>query len=128
MESPKLRLFVHFRTFEIISQLPIDYITAGGKNVITEYLDKLPWKEKEEGYRIRKVVIKDGLFGLVELNTRQLKGKLWEIKFSRNRIMYVVKDESQIYFLHACQKQKNKAEKFELKTAIRRAKKHGLKI
>lgn len=63
-----------------------------------------------------------------ELDTRQLKGKLWEIKFYDNRIMYVLYDEQNIYFLHACQKQKNKAEKFELDKAIRRAKEVGLKI
>jgi len=42
--------------------------------------------------------------------------------------MYVVKDRNYIYFLHICQKQKNKAEKFELKTAIKRSKEVGFKI
>jgi len=36
--------------------------------------------------------------------------------------------KSSIYFLHACQKQKNKAEKFELGKAISRAKEFGLKV
>ena len=106
----------------------LDYVTTGGKNVITEYLDKLPKKEKAEYYRLRKFIENGGVSALFALNTRQLKGKLWEIKFSQNRIMYVVKAENYIYFLHACQKQKNKAEKFELKTAIKRAKEYGLRI
>ena len=42
--------------------------------------------------------------------------------------MYVVKDEDNIYFLHACQKQKNKSEKFELEKAFKRARDNGLKI
>jgi len=36
--------------------------------------------------------------------------------------MYVLHDSENIYFLHACKKQKNKAEKFELEKAINRAK------
>jgi len=64
-----------------------------------------------------------GLEALEVLNTRQLRGKLWEIKFYRsNRIMYVVADEDNIYLVHACKKQKGKAEKFELDTAIRELK------
>ena len=106
----------------------LDYVTAGGKNVITEYLNSLPNHEKDAGYQIREVIEELGLLALASLKTRQLKGKLWEIKFSQNRIMYVIKDENFIYFLHACQKQKNKVEKFELKTAIRRAKENGIKI
>ena len=62
------------------------------------------------------------------LNTRQLRGKLYEIKYSTNRIMYVIKDEENVYFLHACQKQKGKAEKFELSTALGRAKELNLKL
>ena len=40
--------------------------------------------------------------------------------------MYVVFDKDTVYFLHACKKQKGKAEKFELDKAIRRAKEHHL--
>jgi phage-related protein len=36
--------------------------------------------------------------------------------------MYVLKDINNIYFLHACKKQKGKAEQFELNRAIKRAK------
>jgi len=106
----------------------IDYITLGGKNVIMEYIQKLPTKEQAEGYRIRQMIRKDGLTALEALDTRQLKGKLWEIKFHSNRIMYVLYDKDNIYFLHACKKQKNKAEKHELEKAIKRAKEHGLKV
>ncbi|MCL2216641.1 MAG: type II toxin-antitoxin system RelE/ParE family toxin [Defluviitaleaceae bacterium] len=42
--------------------------------------------------------------------------------------MYVVYDKDLIYFLHACQKQKGKAEKHDLELAISRAKRYGLKI
>ena len=106
----------------------LDYRTAGGKNVIFEYINSLPKKERAEGIRIRHVIRRKGLAAFDELDTRQLKGKLWEIKFYDNRIMYVLYDGNSVYFLHACHKQKNKAEKFELEKAIKRASEAGLKI
>jgi len=106
----------------------IDYQTAGGKNVIKEYLSALPKTERDVGYYIRHKIVQYGLAALDELNTRQLRGDLWEIKFSQNRIMYVIADENNIYFLHACKKQKDKAEKFELDKAIKRAKEAGFDI
>jgi phage-related protein len=42
--------------------------------------------------------------------------------------MYVIKDGDNVYFLHACQKQKGKAERFELETAIGRAKELDLNL
>jgi len=105
-----------------------DYQTAGGKNVIKEYLSALPKEECDVGYHIRHKIIQFGLAVFDELNTRQLRGELWEIKFSQNRIMYVIADSENVYFLHACKKQKEKAEKFELNTAIKRAKEVGFDI
>jgi len=106
----------------------IDYQTAGGKNLIKEYLSALPKVERDVGYHIRHKIVKDGLSAIEELDTRQLHGKLWEIKFFKNRIMYVIADKDNIYFLHACRKQKGKAEQFELATAISRAKEKGFYI
>jgi len=103
-----------------------DYYTAGGKNLIKEYLHNLPAAERTYGYAIRHKIIKDGLKAFDGLDTRQLRGKLWEIKFSDNRIMYVIFDSNNVHFLHACQKQKGKAEKFELDKAIQRAKERDL--
>ena len=105
-----------------------DYHTSGGKNVIKEYLSNLPISERVVGYGIRHRIIEYGLEALEALNTRQLQGKLWEIKFSKNRIMYVIADKDNIHFLHACQKQKGKAEQFELEKAIQRAKEEGFTV
>ena len=106
----------------------IDYKTAGGKNLIMEYFRDLQTKERAEAYKIRQHIRKDGMDALETLNTRQLKSKLWEIKFFSQRIMYVLYDKENIYFLHVCKKQKGKAEKFELDKAIKRAKDAGLKV
>ena len=98
------------------------YATEGGKNLIFEYLDELQNDQKAEGYAILKDLEVNGLDALDGMDTRQLKGKLWEIKFYRhNRVMYVLADNDNIYMLHACQKQKGKAEKFEIETAKKRA-------
>ncbi len=83
-----------------------DYYTAGRKNLIKECLSALPKGECTAGYDIRHKIIRFGLEAIERMDTRQLRGKLWEIKFSSNRIMYITADEDNIYFLHACKKQK----------------------
>ena len=105
-----------------------DYTTLGGKNLIKEYISTRPMNERRDIYKIRHDIILNGLSAFGELNTRQLRGKLYEIKHSANRIMYVIKDGDNVYFLHACQKQKGKAEKFEIETAIGRAKELELRL
>jgi len=105
-----------------------DYVTAGGKNLIREYISTRPIEERRELYKMRHNIILKGLEAFQELNIRQLRGKLYEIKHADNRVMYIIKDSENVYFLHACQKQKGKAEKFELDTAIRRAKEADLTI
>ena len=91
------------------------------KDLIKEYLDQLPKNESAEGYLIIELLEQDVINFLQSLNTRQLSGKLWEIKFYRhNRIFYVLMDQENIYLLHACKKQKGKAEKFELDKARKR--------
>ena len=100
-----------------------NYQTTGGKDLILNYIDSLPSDEKAEALSIFVCLQHDGMEALPYLDTRQLKSKLWEIKFYRkNRIMYIVADEDNIYLLHACKKQKGKAEKFELDKAVKRAK------
>lgn len=99
------------------------FATAGGKNLIFKYLDKLPNDQKAEGYAILKDLEENGLDALDGMDTRQLDGKLWEIKYYRhNRVMYVVVDSDNIYMPHVCRKQKGKAEKFEIETAKDRIK------
>lgn len=105
-----------------------DYTTAGGKNVIKEYIGTRPMEERRVIYKMRHEIILNGYSAFQELNTRQLRGKLYEIKYSDNRIMYVIKDGDNVYFLHACAKQKGKTEKFELETAINRAKELNLRL
>ncbi|MEN1760725.1 type II toxin-antitoxin system RelE/ParE family toxin [Anoxynatronum sibiricum] len=86
-------------------------------------MDDLPKNESAEGYYIIEQLEAKGIDFMSSINTRQLEGKLWEIKFQRhNRIMYILIDEDHIYLLHACKKQKNKAEMIDLNKAKARAK------
>ena len=102
------------------------YTTASGKNEIKEYINKLSQDERTEAFKILNNLQINGVDELQYLNTRQLRKKLWEIKFyNHNRIMYVLADADNIYLLHICKKQKGKAEKFELDKAIKRAKELG---
>lgn len=57
-----------------------DYCTMGGKNMIEEYLDRLPKKLCMEGYSIRHKLLEDGYLALQYLNTRQLRGKRKNMK------------------------------------------------
>jgi len=99
------------------------YETSGGKDLIFEYIDELSKNERAEGLTILGKLGDEGLEALDVLNTRQLRAKLWEIKFyDDNRIMYVVADGNNMYLVHACKKQKGRAEKFELEKAIKRVK------
>lgn len=98
------------------------YHTGGGKDLIIEYLDNLPKDESALGYAILEMLASRGFEALEALETRQIKGKLWEIKFRRkNRIFYTVVEDC-VYLLHACKKQKGKAEIHEIQTALRRMK------
>lgn len=56
------------------------YSTLGGKDLIRDYLDSLPKREAVEGYYIIESLEREGVEFLETLNTRQLEGKLWEIK------------------------------------------------
>ncbi|TEB17805.1 hypothetical protein Psfp_00297 [Pelotomaculum sp. FP] len=99
------------------------YHTSGGKDLILEYLDSLPKDESALGYAIIKRLSNQGFDALEGLTTRQIKVKLWEIKFrTKNRIFYVVVEQGSVYLLHACKKQKGKAELFEIETAEKRMK------
>ena len=103
-----------------------DYTTSGGKNLITEYIESLPAPVKTEILAVRQLIMELGLEAFPLLVTRQLYKKLWEIKISQERIMYIIQNEDAVYFLNICKKQKGKAEKQELEKAKKRAKAEGL--
>ena len=103
-----------------------DYSTSGGKNLTLEYIKDLPDALKAEILDTRQLIREKGIDAFPLLATRQLYKKLWEIKISQERIMYVIQDLESVYFLNICKKQKGKAERQELEKAKKRAKEAGL--
>ena len=104
-----------------------DYMTFGGKDVIETYIDRLPGREQT---KIRDTIEKIHIYGLEAFQekmiiTRPLQGKLWEIKISDTRILYMIRDSRSVYFLNICRKTKGYAEKREIRLALKRAREEG---
>jgi len=94
--------------------------TAGGKDLILEYIDSLSKDETVDGYSVL-ALMEQGKFD--ELTVKPWQGKISEVYFYKhNRIFYAVADGENIYLLHACRKQKNKTEKKDSEIVIKRAK------
>lgn len=102
-----------------------NYQSDGGSDKIMNYINHLPSSEKAAGHDIIRDLENNNVGILDLLNTRHLYKKLYEIKFGDHRLMYVLDGPDDIYLLHACKKQKNKAEKVNLKKAKDRAKELG---
>ena len=99
------------------------YSTAGGKDLILDYINNLSKAEIIDGLSVLDKFEND------ELDTLLIKtwqGKINEIYFYKhNRLFYVVVDGKDAYMLHACRKQKNKTEKRDSDIVIKRAKELG---
>jgi phage-related protein len=100
--------------------------TTGGKNLIYEYIDNLGKDERNDGYSVLEKLEDDKLD---ELTIKTWQGKISEVYFYKhNRIFYVVVDGTDMYLLHACRKQKNKTERTDGNTVIKRTKKLGKEL
>lgn len=99
------------------------YHTAGGNDLILEFLSTLSPEEKAEGFYILELLETGSFEDLHKLDVKHFESKVWEIRFRKfNRIFYVLMDKENIYLLHGCKKQKNAAELNDKNLAIERAK------
>lgn len=112
------RLFV-YTSYMMYNMRVFDFISNGGKNLITDYIDSLDDITKETIYYARELIANYGMNGLESLNCRKLYKKVYEIKIRNKRLDYYVKDDC-IYFIHIFRKQKNKTEKKDIDTIKRR--------
>jgi len=102
------------------------YKTAGGKDVIDEYILSLSHDERRDGHSVIKAFEENRID---EVRSKLWRGKIWEVYFYRdNRLFYVVVDNEDAYFIHACRKQKNKTEKQDSKIVVQRAKDLGREL
>jgi phage-related protein len=97
------------------------YRTAGGEEPVREYLRGLPLDERRLVGAAIRALQSCGLSapGLV---TRQLDGKLWEIKASAERVLYCVSTGPVVWLLHAYRKATQKAPRREVGLARARMK------
>ena len=94
--------------------------TAGGKDLILEYINNLSNDESVDGYSTLEMLEQERFD---ELTIKPWKGKIQEVYFYKhNRIFYVVANGENMYLLHACRKQKNKTEKRDSEIVLKRAK------
>ena len=99
------------------------YKTAGGKDLILGYIDKLDSVEAVDGLSVIEK-LKEEKFD--ELIIKPWRGKISEVYFYKhNRIFYVVSDRKDMYLLHACRKQKNATEQKDSDLVVKRAKELG---
>ena len=99
------------------------YKTLGGKDLIMEYIMGLSKPEIIDGLSVLDNFKKGELN---KLDIKPWQGKVWEVYFYKhNRIFYVVIEDTDIYMLHACRKQKNKTGTKDKEIIIKRAKELG---
>jgi len=93
------------------------YKTTRGDNPVMEYI--LSIEKIDEVADIMETIERIDRKGAKYLTsgaefTVPLGSGLWEIKKSKNRIYYIYCKQNRVFFLHACYKQKGKAEKKDI--------------
>jgi phage-related protein len=100
------------------------YKTASGREPVREYVGGLPMEDQASILADIKLINQFGVFD-APIVTRKLQGKLWEIKTGtrhQQRIFYCIITEVDAIFLHACKKQKEGAQRDDVKLAFKRMK------
>ncbi len=82
------------------------YRTSAGNDPVKKYLLALPAEEAAELYAHLKEIENNGLAAAV---TRQLRGRLWEIKYRAQRLLFVLLPGGRLVLLHAFRKSSKKA-------------------
>ena len=96
------------------------YVTSAGANPVKRYLDGLAGRDAAEVFASFRHIESHGLDGLV--SCRSIKGKVWELRISQQRIFYVLITGPEMVLLHAYKKQGQKAPRVEIDLAMRRMK------
>lgn len=97
-----------------------EYKSQRGENVILGYIESLSQEEKIDGLSVLEY-LERGEFD--NIKSKKWQGKILEVYFYKhNRIFYIIVENTDIYLLHACKKQKNKTERHDSEIVIKRAK------
>jgi phage-related protein len=97
------------------------YVTPAGNSPIERYLDGLEETERAIVADVFEELRVRGFSG-TGFTSRQIDGKLWEIKVSRHRVFYVAISGPILVLLHVYKKQGQKAPRSEIDVAKSRMK------
>ena len=95
--------------------------TGSGRSPVLEYILDLAKPERARLLEALDQIERYG-FKATRMQFRQIEGKLWEIKASAHRVLYVVIDRDEMVLLHAYKKQGQKLPLKERDIAIHRMK------
>ncbi len=95
------------------------YRTEAGAEPVRDYLRGLPKAERQAAGAAIRAIQRHGL-DAPGVSTRQIHGKLWEIRTSDDRIFYCVAAGPIVWLLHAYRKGSQRAPKREITTAAGR--------
>jgi len=85
-----------------------------GRKPVGEYMRALPRSERQ---KLAAVFQRIQEHGLAAADTRQIDGRLWEIRADAQRAFYVLVSGAEIVVLHACRKKSRRAPAAELALA-----------
>lgn len=91
-----------------------------GNEPAREYLRSLEKSERAEVAKDLWAIRTNGLSANV--NLRQVRGQLWEIKSGQHRLFYVVISGPTMVILHGCKKQGQQARQQDINVALERMK------
>ena len=101
------------------------YKTRSGRMPVKEFISDLAKPDQARFIEVVESVERFGL-GCPRVQFRQLRGKLWEIKFSGIgggcRVAYVLLDKEQMIWLHAFKKEGQKTPLNDIRLAEKRMK------
>ena len=95
------------------------YRTEGGAEPVRDYLRGLPKTERRAAGAAVRAIQQYGL-AAPGVSTRQIRGKLWEIRTGDDRVFYCVAAGPIVWLLHAYRKDAQRAPKREITTAVGR--------
>jgi phage-related protein len=97
------------------------YLSRGGADPVGKYLDDLPAREAGAVAGALQAIESFGL-SASGVTTRQLRGRLWELKVGAHRVFFVAMAGGTMVLLHAYRKGSQRAPRHEIETALARMK------
>ena len=97
------------------------YVTPGGADPVGKYLDGLAPREAARVVAAAQAIEE---LGLAEsgVTTRQVRGRLWELKVGAQRVFFVLVAGPTMLLLHSYTKGSQRAPRREIETALARMK------